>query len=250
MTSFTPVGPHDQTLLERVRPTDWPTPTPPDRYDLVVLGGGTGGLVSAAIGVALGARVALVERSLLGGDCLNLGCVPSKGVLSAASAWAGAREAASRFHGPRAEGEGDFAAVMERMRRLRAEIAKVDSAERFRDLGVDIYFGSGTFVARDALEVDGVRLPFRRCILATGARPVMPPIPGLLESDPLTNETIFDLEELPEELVVLGAGAIGSELSLAFARFGSRVTVVDQADRPLFREEPDASAAALAALEG
>lgn len=249
MTTFTPVGPHDQALLDHVRPKDWPTPEPADRYDLVVLGGGTGGLVSAAIGAALGARVALVERALLGGDCLNHGCVPSKALLRAARGWGAAREAEERFHGPPVGEGGDFAAVMERMRRLRAGISEVDGAARFRSLGVDIFLGAGSFVAKDALEVEGVRLNFRRCILATGGRAALPPIPGLQEADPLTNESVFSLTSLPRRLVVLGAGPIGSELSLAFSRFGSRVTLLDRSSVPLSREEPDASAAALSSLE-
>ncbi len=254
MSDFTPIGPHDRELLDHVRPDDWVPPEPADRYDLVVLGGGTGGLVSAAIGTALGARVALVERALLGGDCLNYGCVPSKAVLRAARAWASARSAASRFHGPEVApagsgGGGDFGAVMERMRRLRAGISEVDGAERFQSLGVDVFYGSGTFLGPDVLEVEGRRLPFRRCIIATGGRAAMPSIPGLVDAAPLTNETIFDLEELPEEMVVLGAGPIGSELSLAFARFGTRVTLVDRASVPLGREEPRASEMARTILE-
>jgi len=249
MSTLNPVGPHDRTLLDRVRPPDWTNPEPLDRYDLVVLGGGTGGLVSAAIGAALGAKVALVERALLGGDCLNHGCVPSKALLRAARAWAAAHDAEARFHGPPVGSGGDFAAVMERMRRLRAEISEVDGAERFRSLGVDVFLGSGSFVAPDALEVDGARLDFRRCILATGGRAALPPIPGLEDAEPLTNESVFSLTTLPDRLLVLGAGPIGSELSLAFARFGSRVTLIDQSERPLPREEPDAGAIALASLE-
>ncbi len=259
MSGFTPIGPYDRALLDQVRPEDWIPPEPVDRYDLVVLGGGTGGLVSAAIGAALGARVALVERALLGGDCLNYGCVPSKAVLRAARSWAAARESATRFHGPEVRGSrletgsdvGDgFAAVMERMRRLRAGIAEVDGAQRFRSLGVDIFYGSGTFLAKDELEVDGQRLSFRRCILATGGRAAIPDIPGLADANPLTNETVFDLEELPEEMVVLGAGPIGSELSLAFARFGTRVTLLERSSHPLAQEEPLASAMAQKILTG
>lgn len=249
MTGPMPLSPHDQTLLDHVRPRDWTPPTPPDRYDLLVLGGGTGGLVSAAIGAALGARTALVERARLGGDCLNHGCVPSKALLRAARAWADARNAAGHFHGPTVTGGGDFPAVMERMRRLRAGIAHVDSAERFRSLGVDVFFGGGRFVAPDALEVEGTRLSFRRCILATGARPAVPPIPGLRDARPLTNETVFDLRELPPTLIVLGAGPIGCELALAFSRFGSAVTLIDRSPRPLPREEPAASEYALGALQ-
>ncbi|MGE0161281.1 MAG: mercuric reductase [Gemmatimonadales bacterium] len=239
--SFQPVGAADARLLEYVRPTAWVNPEPWPRYDLLVLGAGTGGLVSAAIGAALGARVALVERALMGGDCLNYGCVPSKAVLRAARSWAEARASAPRFGGPEAVGTGDFAAAMERMRALRADLAHVDGAARFRDMGVHVFFGEARFVSPEAVDVEGTRLRFRRAILATGARAAVPPIPGLAEAGGYTNETIFQLTRLPQRLLVLGAGPIGCELAQAFARFGGRVTLVDHADRPLPREEPVAS---------
>lgn len=248
-TVFHPVSPADHRLLGHVHPDAWPNPDPRPRYDLVVVGAGTGGLVSAAIGAALGARVALVERALMGGDCLNHGCVPSKAVLRAARSWAEARDASFRFSGPEVSGDGDFAAAMERMRTLRADLSQVDAAARFRDLGVDVFFGDARFVGHDALEVAGARLNFRRAILATGARASVPPIPGLTEGRWYTNENIFGLTELPKRLLVLGAGAIGCELSQAFARFGSRVTLLEMADRPIPREEPAASAVLRAALE-
>ncbi|MDT8340521.1 MAG: mercuric reductase [Longimicrobiales bacterium] len=248
-TSFQAVSDADRRLLDLVSPPDWTNPTPRERYDLAVVGGGTGGLVSAAIGAALGARVALVERALMGGDCLNYGCVPSKAVLRAARSWAEARESADRFAGPAVAGEGSFAAALERMRTLRADIGHVDGAARFRDLGVDVYFGDASFVAEDALEVAGARLTFRRAILATGARAAVPPIPGLAEAGFLTNENVFSLRERPDHLLVLGAGAIGCELAQAFARFGSRVTLLEMEDRPIPREEPGASEVLLRALE-
>lgn len=243
-------SPADRRLLENVRPADWTNPEPEGRYDLLVVGAGTGGLVSAAIGAGLGARVALVERSLMGGDCLNYGCVPSKAVLRAARSWAEARDSARRFGGPSASGDGNFQEAMERMRTLRADISHVDGAERFRDLGIDVFLGEGHFVESDTLEVGGAALTFRRAILATGARAAVPPIPGLAEARAYTNEDIFSLDELPRRLIVLGAGAIGSEMSQAFARFGSDVTLLDMADRPAPREEPEASAILLEALRG
>ena len=247
--TFEPVGAHDRRLLDNVRPDDWPTPEPSERYDLLVIGGGTGGLVSTAIGAALGGRVALVERALMGGDCLNYGCVPSKGLLRAARSWAAARGSATRFHGPGVSGPGDFAGVMERMRSIRADISDVDGAERFRSMGADIYFGEARFTGPASLTVAGTDLRFRRAIIATGARAAAPPIEGLRDVDYLTNETVFQLTELPSDLVVLGAGPIGAELSYAFATFGSRVTLLDMAERPLPREEPEASELALKALE-
>ncbi|MDH3745817.1 MAG: mercuric reductase [Acidobacteriota bacterium] len=232
---------HNQELLSQVHPPEWVNPEPADRYHLVVLGGGTAGLVSAAGAAGLGARVALVERRFLGGDCLNYGCVPSKALISASRAWNQARNAAEAFSGPATTGDGDFGEVMARMRRLRAKISHHDSAERFRGLGVDVFIGNGEFVATDALEVDGKRLAFRRAVIATGARPMMLPIPGLAEAEPLTNETVFTLTELPPRLGVIGAGPIGCELAQSFARFGSRVSLFDIAPQVLIREDADAA---------
>ncbi len=236
-----PFDSYNETLLENVHPTDWVNPVPAERYHLVVIGAGTGGLVSAAGAVGLGAKVALVERRLMGGDCLNYGCVPSKGIIRSARAWHEARRAAQEFGGPEVAGQGDFGAVMERMRRLRAGISRHDSAQRFHDLGIDIFIGEGRFVASDAVEVDGKRLRFRRAIIATGARPFAPPIPGCDEGCYLTNENVFTLTELPSRLGVIGGGPIGSELAQSFARFGSRVTLFDMAPHVLVREDGDAA---------
>ncbi|HEX2252633.1 MAG TPA: mercuric reductase [Thermoanaerobaculia bacterium] len=243
-----PAGSDDERLVAQVHPPAWANPEPAARYHLVVVGAGTAGLVSAAGAAGLGARVALVERSLMGGDCLNVGCVPSKGMIRAARAWSEARRTAERFGGPAAEGAGDFAAAMERMRRLRADMARHDSAERFAELGVDVFLGHGRFVAPDAVEVDGRRLRFRRAVVATGARAAAPPIPGLAEAGYLTNETVFDLHELPRRLAVIGGGPIGCELAQAFARFGSRVTLLDLAEHVLVREDADAAAVVQRAL--
>jgi len=239
---------HNRALLANVHPHDWVNPEAAERYHMVVVGAGTAGLVTAAISAGLGARVALVERQLMGGDCLNVGCVPSKAVISAARAWHAAREAEGAFGGPAAGGHGDFARAMERMRRLRAGISAVDGAERFRDLGVDVFLGEGRFVASDALEVDGRRLKFRRATVATGARAVALPIPGLADVDYLTNESVFSLTELPRRFGVIGGGPIGCEMAQAFARFGSQVTVFDVADHVLPREDRDAAAVVQKAL--
>jgi pyruvate/2-oxoglutarate dehydrogenase complex dihydrolipoamide dehydrogenase (E3) component len=231
---------HDLLLIERVRPPDWVNPSPAKRYNLVVIGGGTAGLVSAAGAAGLGARVALVERGLLGGDCLNTGCVPSKALLASAR-MAADRRAAGRHP---ADGAGsEFGAAMTRMRRIRADLATHDSAARFRDLGVDVFFGEARFVARDAVEVDGARLRFARAVIATGARPAVPPIPGLAEAGYLTSETVFELAEPPPRLAVVGGGPIGCELAQAFARFGSRVVVVEREERLLPAEDPEVGAA-------
>jgi pyruvate/2-oxoglutarate dehydrogenase complex dihydrolipoamide dehydrogenase (E3) component len=244
-----PMDEHNTALVQAVHPSDWTNPEPAGRYNLVVVGAGTAGLVSAAIAAALGARVALVERHLMGGDCLNVGCVPSKGVIRAARALADVRAAASfGVHVP----EGvtvDFAMAMERMRRLRAKIAPVDGAARFRELGVDVYLGQGRFTGPDSLEVAGATLRFKKAVIATGARAAEPPIPGLIEAGYLTNETVFSLTELPRRLAVIGAGPIGAELAQAFARFGSEVSLIEMGDHILGREDPDAAAIVQQSLE-
>lgn len=243
-----PVDEHDRALVRAVHPPDWTNPTPIDRYHLVVLGAGTGGLVSAAIAAGLGARVALVERDLMGGDCLNVGCVPSKGMIRAARSWHEARTSRERFGGPGVGGEGDFAAAMARMRRIRAAIAPVDGAERFRALGVDVFLGEGRFTGPGAVEVGGATLRFRRAIIATGGRAALIPVPGLREAGPLTNETVFSLTALPRRLLVVGGGPIGCELGQAFARMGSRVTLVHADPRLLPRDDTDAAALVEASL--
>ena len=240
---------HNRALLSHVHPPDWTNPEPKDRYHLVVIGAGTGGLVSAAIAAGLGARVALVERHLMGGDCLNVGCVPSKAVITAARSWYSARTSGQRFGGPAAAPGGDFAAAMERMRRLRAGISPVDGARRFTDLGVDVFIGHGELTAPDRLRVDGHDLRFRRAIVATGARARTIPVPGVGDVGAHTNETIFSLTELPPRLTVVGAGPIGVELAQAFARFGSEVTIVHADPHPLPREDEDAAAIVAQSLE-
>jgi pyruvate/2-oxoglutarate dehydrogenase complex dihydrolipoamide dehydrogenase (E3) component len=241
--------PHDAALLAAVHPPDWQNPAPAARYDLVVLGAGTGGLVSAAVAAGRGARVALVERALMGGDCLNVGCVPSKAVIRAGRFVAEARAAAAVGMAPPAGARPDFAAARERMRAIRAAIGPHDSARRFRDeLGVDVFLGDGRFVAPDAAEVDGRRLRFRRAIVATGARAGAPPIPGLAEAGFLTHENVFTLRERPARLAVIGGGPIGCELAQAFARLGVAVTLFEVAPRLLERDDPEAAALVAGAL--
>ncbi len=230
----------DRELAANTFPEDWPNPRPEGRYNLVVLGAGTAGLVSAAGAAGLGARVALIEKHRLGGDCLNYGCVPSKALLRCARAAAAARRAAEfgvRVPGPVAV---DFAEVMQRMRRLRAGISRHDSAERFRRLGVDVFLGEARFTGPDTVAVGGQTLRFVRAVIATGARPAHPDLPGIREAGFLTNETVFDLTELPRRLLVLGAGPIGCELAQAFRRFGSEVHLLNRSPGLLGKEEPEA----------
>ena len=245
MASHPEVLPHDpanRTLIANVHPSEWINPEPTGRYNLVVIGAGTAGLVCAAGAAGLGARVALIERHLMGGDCLNVGCVPSKSVIRSSRAVFAARNG-SDFGVRGGEELGfDFGAAMERMRRLRADISHHDSARRFRDeLGVDVFIGQGQFTGPDCIEVGGVPLRFDRAALCTGARADAPPIPGLAEAGYLTNETLFSLTELPPRLAVIGGGPIGCEMAQAFARFGSRVTLIQRGVHLLGKEDADAA---------
>jgi pyruvate/2-oxoglutarate dehydrogenase complex dihydrolipoamide dehydrogenase (E3) component/uncharacterized membrane protein YdjX (TVP38/TMEM64 family) len=233
---------HDRQLIENCHPPRWANPTPNGKYNLVVIGAGTAGLVSAAGAAGLGARVALIERNLLGGDCLNVGCVPSKGVIRAARAAFDSRNGAEFGIHCDSQSKADFAAAMARMRRLRAGISQHDSAERFRKLGVDVYIGHGRFAGPSTVEIDGKRLEFHRAVIATGARAAELPIPGLKEAGYYTNETIFTLTELPRRLVVIGTGPIGCELAQSFRRFGSEVTAITDGVEILPKEDQDAAA--------
>jgi pyruvate/2-oxoglutarate dehydrogenase complex dihydrolipoamide dehydrogenase (E3) component len=239
---------HNRQLLANVHPPDWVNPKPAERYNLVVIGAGTAGLVTAAGAAGLGARVALIERERLGGDCLNAGCVPSKALLRAARAAADVRDA-GRFGVEVPAGvRVNFAAVMERMRRLRAGISGHDSAARFRELGVDVFLGDARFRGSDTVEVGGKTLRFRKAVIATGSRPARPDIPGLEAAGYLTNETVFSLTELPRRLGVIGGGPIGCELAQAFARFGSEVSLIGKHAQLLPRDDRDAAALVEAAL--
>ena len=238
---------HNQALVANARPPDWSNPEPLARYNLVVIGAGTAGLVTAAGAAGLGAKVALVERALMGGDCLNVGCVPSKSLIRAARAAAEVRDA-GRFGVTAPEGRIDFGAVMERLRRVRAEISTADSVARFRGLGVDVFLGEARFSGPDTVTVSGKTLRFARAVIATGARAAAPPIPGLAEAGYLTNETVFDLTDLPRRLAVIGGGPIGCELAQAFARLGADVAVLEAEERILGREDRDAAACLARAL--
>ncbi len=236
-----PIDKYNQVLVENVHPADWINPEPASRYNLVVIGAGTAGLVTAAGAAGLGAKVALVERHFMGGDCLNVGCVPSKCLIRSSRAYADVRDA-DKYGISVPEGtEVDFAAVMERMRRLRANISDHDSAERFRSLGIDLFIGHSRFSGRDTVEVDGKTLHFKKAVIATGARAIELPIEGLAEAGYLTNETVFSLTERPRRLAVLGAGPLGCELAQAFRRLGSEVVIIEMAPQILIREDPDAA---------
>ncbi len=238
---ITPDDVHNRRLLRNLHPPDWVNPTPTERYNLVVIGAGTAGLVSAAGGAALGAKVALIERHLMGGDCTNYGCVPSKAIIRSARAAYAIREASNFGTCPQNGAQVDFPLVMERMRRLRAQISVNDSVERFTKLGAEVYLGDARFISKNEIEVDGRRLSFSKAIIATGARPASLDLPGFAETGYLTNETVFSVETLPKSLLVIGAGPIGCELAQTFSRFGSQVILVDLEPRLSPNDDADAA---------
>ncbi len=237
-----PLDRHNVELLDHVHPSKWIDPTPVPRYNLVVIGAGAGGLVTSAGSAGIGAKVALVEAHLLGGDCLNVGCVPSKALLKSAKVAQAVRRAGE--FGIHINGEPivDFGAVMERMRRLRAQIAPIDSAGRYSDeLGVDVFMGRARFSGPDSVTVNGKTLRFKKAVIATGGTAAIPDIEGLASLPYLTNANVFNLTELPKRLCVVGAGPIGIELAQAFNAFGSEVTVVARGADILRREDEDAA---------
>src|SRR4029450_8104114 len=199
---------HDKQLIENCRPPRWVNPTSLGTYNMIVIGAGTAGLVSAGGAAVLGAKIALIERNLMGGDCLNVGCVPSKGIIRAARAVFDSRNVAEFGVPANSQSDMNFAAAMERMRRLRSEISAHDSADRFRKLGVDVYIGNGRFIGPSRIEVDGTRLEFSRAVMRTGAGGPGVPVAGLVDAAYYTNETIFTLTELPRRMVVIGAGPV------------------------------------------
>ncbi|MBP0011597.1 MAG: mercuric reductase [Roseofilum sp. SBFL] len=241
--NLSPIDRYNQQLIDRVHPQDWVNPTPAAQYDLVVIGAGTAGLVVAAgaAGLDVGLKVALVEKNLMGGDCLNVGCVPSKCVIRSSRVVEDIRNAPNFGIHPSEEININFAQVMERMRKIRAGISHDDSAKRFQSLGVDVFLGEGQFTSNSTLEVSGKTLPFKKAVIATGARAVRPKIEGLEEVGFLTNETVFNLIECPKRLAVIGGGPIGCELAQSFHRLGARVVLFHNKGHLLDREDPDAA---------
>jgi pyruvate/2-oxoglutarate dehydrogenase complex dihydrolipoamide dehydrogenase (E3) component len=230
----------NQRLLANVHPADWENPVPTGKYNLVVIGGGSAGMVAAIGAAGLGAKVALIERHLLGGDCLNVGCVPSKTVIRSAKVL-GEIARASSLGVQVGDVSVDFSDVMARMRRVRADLSEHDSVHRVTKLGIDMYLGDARFTGKNSIEIGGSTLHFSKAVIATGSRPASPPIAGLAETGHLTNEKVWDLTSLPPRLAVIGAGPIGAELAQAFRRFGSEVTVFDVIPRLLGREDEQAA---------
>ena len=227
--------------------------TKPLRFDhnLVVIGAGSGGLVAAYIAAAVKAKVALIERHKMGGDCLNSGCVPSKALIRSAKLFATIRQL-SEFGINNAHAELDFAAVMQRVQGVIKNIEPHDAAPRYTDLGVEVIEGEASIVSPWEVQVkfaDQTRvLTTRAIVIATGSRPFIPSIPGLENIGYLTSDTIWGLKELPKRLLILGGGAIGCELAQCFARFGSKVTLVEMLPRLLIREDADVSEAVMASF--
>jgi len=268
---MSPLDEHNRTLLDNVHPPNWEDPesskgdgTPP-MYDLVVIGAGTGGLVSAAGSAGVGAKVALIEDNLMGGDCLNVGCVPSKALIHSANLAHKLRgdmdhlaDAGISIAGGADAVSVDFGKVMERIRRIRAEISHHDSAQRFTKLGVEVYFGRGRFASERTVEVNGKVLHFRKAVIATGGYPSLINMKGLKElhsmannskgtetaTPPaiLTNETVFNLTKQPTRMVVIGAGVIGMEIAQAMQRLGTSVTVYGRSGKVLPKEDQDLAA--------
>jgi pyruvate/2-oxoglutarate dehydrogenase complex dihydrolipoamide dehydrogenase (E3) component len=236
-----PMDRYNEILVANVHPRDWINPRPRHRYNLAVIGAGTAGLVAAAGAAALGASVALIEKHLFGGDCLNVGCVPSKCLIRSSRAAQDAREAAAFGVHLAAEVEVDFPAVMERMRKLRSGISHHDSVARFRDLGIDVFLGEAQFTGADRIAVGGETLCFSKAAITTGARAAELPINGLKEAGYLTNETVFSLTDRPKRIAVIGGGPLGAELAQTFRRLGSSVYIFQSADHLLNREDADAA---------
>lgn len=245
LIQLTPYDEFNIALEQHVHPRDWVNPKPDRPYSLVVIGAGTAGLVTAAVAAGLGARVALLERELMGGDCLNVGCVPSKGIISSARVAAAVRHAGKFGIELTDEVAFNFAAAMQRMRRLRAHISPADSAAKFKEKGVDVFFGNARFIDNSTIEIDrhGDRqtIQFKKAVIATGARAAAPPISGLDSVEYLTNESIFSLTQLPPRLGIIGGGPIGAEMAQSFARFGSHVSLIEMGDHILGREDHDAA---------
>ncbi len=219
-----------------VFPADYIPPQPKDIYDLVVLGGGTAGLVTAAGAAGLGADVALVESSAMGGDCLNVGCVPSKALIAAAKEYH-----AQPKTGIAADGQAAFRSAMQRVREKRTTISVHDSVSRFTDLGVDVFLARGKFNDKGTIQAGESILRFKKAVIAVGARASAPPIPGLATTPYLTNENLFELQERPDVLTIIGAGPIGVEMAQTFQRFGCQVNLLEVAPKILIREDPEAA---------
>ncbi|BAZ46320.1 mercuric reductase [Chondrocystis sp. NIES-4102] len=241
--AIAPMDQYNRELIANVHPDNWENPQPADCYDLLVIGAGTAGLVTAkgAAGLGIGLKVALIEKHLMGGDCLNVGCVPSKCLIRSSRVVAEMKDALPFGIQP-PEVEVDFPAVMARMRQIRTKISPVDSAKAAKKAGVDVFFGEASFSSHNTITLNGQTLKFKKAVIAAGARAVKPNIAGIEEVGYLTNETVFSLTQLPKRLAVIGGGPIGCELAQTFLRLGSEVILFHTGSQLLGKEDPDAAA--------
>jgi pyruvate/2-oxoglutarate dehydrogenase complex dihydrolipoamide dehydrogenase (E3) component len=236
-----PLDEFNLKLLNNVHPNGWTDPVPKPKYNLIVVGGGAAGLVTAAGAAGVGAVVALIEENLLGGDCLNFGCVPSKALIKAAKV-AHTLKNSSEFGIEAGEVKVNFPEVMKKVRKVRADISSHDSALRFAEkMNVDVFLGRGEFTSETSIRVNGKNLIFTNAVIASGASPAVAPIPGLQSVPYFTNETIFNITTLPSSILVLGSGPAGCEFAQCFARFGSNVYLVNRSERLLSKEEKEAA---------
>jgi pyruvate/2-oxoglutarate dehydrogenase complex dihydrolipoamide dehydrogenase (E3) component len=238
-----PMDEYNQKLVANVHPENWINPQPADCYDLVVIGAGTAGLVVAAgaAGLGIGLKVAIIEKHLMGGDCLNVGCVPSKALIRSSRVIGEIWKSENLGVNISSNYDIDFATVMARLRQIRAGISHHDSAARFKNIGVDVFLGSGKFASQNTIEVSGQILKFKKALIATGARALKPEIRGLEAAGYLTNETVFSLVQKPHKLAVIGGGPIGCELAQAFRRLGCEVTLFHNSTHILNKEDREAA---------
>lgn len=236
-----PLDQYNQKRIDAVFPKNWKNPEPAELYHLVVIGGGPGGLTAAGVAAGPSAKVAVIEKEHMGGECFNAGCIPSKALLRSSRCAAQVRDAAELGIEVPTGWKVNFPAIMERVRRLQSDIAVYDSAETMKNAGCDVFLGTGRFVNESSIEVNGKILRFKKAMIATGTRPIIPDVEGLQEAGYITNQTVFNLNTLPARLAVIGAGPIACELSQAFLRFGSSVTLITHGATLLPRDDAPAA---------